>query len=269
MNSISFEHYSSIPSEGHSSKGNQPKWERRGSWYKADHMGYEALAEVLISTLLKDSNVSDFVAYDPVLIQYDGKSVSGCSSKSFRKEGEILISFERLYRSYRGKSLAHELARMDTREKIRYTVDFVESVTGLRGVGAYLTMILELDAVFLNEDRHTNNLSVIRDETTGRYRLCPIYDNGLSLLSDLNDYPLGMDFYALIAKVRAKPFDREFDLQAEAAELLYHPQLRLRFNRQRVAEELSALRDYYPDEILSRAGNVLFEQMRKYSFFFR
>ena len=32
----------------HSSKGNQQKWENNGIWYKADHTGYEGLAEYIL-----------------------------------------------------------------------------------------------------------------------------------------------------------------------------------------------------------------------------
>lgn len=36
----------------HTSKGNQLKWKCDGYWYKADHMGYEGLAETIVSALL-------------------------------------------------------------------------------------------------------------------------------------------------------------------------------------------------------------------------
>ena len=39
-----------------SSKGNQPKWLADGLWYKADHMGYEGLSEIVISKLLAETN---------------------------------------------------------------------------------------------------------------------------------------------------------------------------------------------------------------------
>lgn len=29
------------PILGHTSKGDQPKWQLDGKWYKADHMGYD------------------------------------------------------------------------------------------------------------------------------------------------------------------------------------------------------------------------------------
>ena len=38
-----------------SSKGNQLKWESEGKWYKADFMGYEGLAEYMVSSLLEKS----------------------------------------------------------------------------------------------------------------------------------------------------------------------------------------------------------------------
>lgn len=39
--------------EGHTSKGNQLKWKLGDQWYKADHMGYEGLSEVLVSRLVR------------------------------------------------------------------------------------------------------------------------------------------------------------------------------------------------------------------------
>ena len=256
------------PLQGHTSKGDQPKWQLRGQWYKADHMGYEALAEVIVSRLLLKSNVKDFVCYEPVRVLYEDVERNACVSKIFRAKNEILLPFERLHRAYHGRGLAAELAHMETGEKIRYTVDFVEQTTGLQNVGKYLTTLLELDAFFLNEDRHTNNLAVIRNEDTKEYRLCPVFDNGLSLLSDLNDYPKEDDIYRCISKVRAKPFDLDFDEQVTAAELLYGPQLRFSFTRADLSAALAGLEEYYPEETLDRVERVLREQMRKYPVYF-
>ena len=258
------------PIQGHTSKGDQPKWQRNGKWYKADHMGYEALAEVLVSQLLKKSNVPEFVEYKPVLIDYDGKELAGCVSDSFRGKNEMLVPFERLHRAYKGVGLANALAKYyEPADKILYTVDFVEQVTGLKNVGAYLTMMLELDAIFLNEDRHTNNLAVIRNEKTKQYRLCPVFDNGLALLSDLNDYPVDRDIYECIGKVQAKPFDRSFDVQMEAAEELYGTQLRLQFDRSDIRTVLDSVAELYDAAVINRVERVLGEQMRKYRVYYR
>ncbi|MBQ9661880.1 MAG: hypothetical protein IJV40_01870 [Oscillospiraceae bacterium] len=269
MQRVSFNETGREETEGHSSKGNQPKWLSAGKWYKADHMGYEGLAEVLISKLLRKSNVPEYVEYEPVLIEFDGKRVPGCCSDNFKTQDEILIPIERLHRAYCGRGLAQQIARMELPNKISYTVDFVEKTTDLKNFGAYLTIILELDSLFLNEDRHTNNIAVIRNEKTQQFRLCPVYDNGLSLLSDWNDYPIDQDIYQSISRVQAKPFDRNFDEQAEAAEQLYHPQLKLHFTRKDLAGILAELRDYYSAEILDHVERIVLEQMRKYPPFFR
>ena len=65
------------PIQGHTSKGDQPKWHRGSLWYKADHMGYEALAEVVISRLLEKTNVPEFVRYEPVWIRYEAGDAPG------------------------------------------------------------------------------------------------------------------------------------------------------------------------------------------------
>ena len=40
-----------------SSKGNQLKFEQDGIWYKADYLGYEGLAEYVVSKLLSFSTM--------------------------------------------------------------------------------------------------------------------------------------------------------------------------------------------------------------------
>ena len=254
------------PIQGHTSKGDQPKWHRGDLWYKADHMGYEALAEVVISRLLKKSNVPEFVRYDPALIRYETGEAPGCVSRSFQGRQEMLVPFERLHRAYKGRGLAAELANLPgLEERIRYTGEFMESTTGLRNVGPYLTLLLELDMVFLNEDRHTNNLAVLRNEETGDFRLCPVFDNGLALLSDLHDYPLERDLYQCIAAVEAKPFERNFEAQVDAAESLYGVQLELRIQNADVTAALADMELLYPRPVLERVEQLLREQLRRYA----
>ena len=71
MDTIDLDAVKQEPLQDHTSKGNQPKWQLNGRWYKADHMGYESLAEVLISQLLKQSNAPDFVEYRPIFILHE------------------------------------------------------------------------------------------------------------------------------------------------------------------------------------------------------
>lgn len=255
--------------ENHTSKGNQPKWHINNKWYKADHMGYEALAEYVVSELLKKSNIHNFVVYDLVEIKYDNKISNGCVSDNFREDYEMLVPIEKLHRQYFGKGLADVLSDKESIEdKIKYTVNFIEKITGLENVGEYFATVLAVDAFFLNEDRHTNNIAVIRNEKTKNYRFAPIFDNGLSLLSDTNDYILDCDVYENIKKVNAKPFDRSFDEQLNAVEEFYGSQLKFKFTRTDIYNIIDALKNVYDEKIVERVEQVLFQQMRKYQYLF-
>ncbi len=255
--------------ENHTSKGNQPKWRIKDKWYKADHMGYEAFAEYVVSELLKKSNVGNFVEYHLIKIKYDGKEVIGCVSKDFKEDYEMLIPIEKLHRQYWGKGLADVIAeKYSIQDKISYTVNFIEEITGLKDVGKYFAVMLAIDAFFLNEDRHTNNIAVIRDEKTKAYRFAPIFDNGLSLLSDTNEYLWDEDIYDNIKKVQAKPFARSFNEQLDAVEELYGYHLKFDFTRHDICEVLDELNVIYDEKTIKRVEKILLEQMRKYQYLF-
>lgn len=258
-----------IENLNHSSKGDQPKWLIKNQYYKADHMGYESLSEYLVSELLKRSNITNFVEYTPVTIKYNGKELIGCESKNFLKKGEELFTFERLHRAYTGKELYKTVWQMnDVKDRIVYTIDFIEKVTDLKNVGEYLTAIAEIDMLFLNEDRHFNNLSVIRNEKN-EFRLSPIFDNGLSFLSDTKiDYPLGTDIYQTISKIKAKPFSTDFDTQTDILEQLYGTQLTICTDKNHIRDLIDDLTELYPIDIISRVTTIVLEQMRRYGIYF-
>lgn len=258
--------------EGHTSKGNQLKWKLGEWWYKADHMGYEGLAEVLVSRLLRKAKLSyPFVEYHPVEILYRGQKLTGCRSENFLKENQKLIPLEKLYRQHTGRSLALRLVEFEeVPDRIRYTVEQVEQYTGLTGFGTYLTAMLELDAFFLNEDRHTNNIAVLYDTEQDRYELSPFFDQGLSLLADTSgDFSLDRSLDDCRKCVEAKPFHASFERQVDAAEELYGIPLHFHFGAKEVAEELRPLQEYYPEQVISRVEQLLREQMRRYAYLMR
>ena len=127
--------------------------------------------------------------------------------------------------------------------------------------------MLEIDAFFLNEDRHTNNIAVIYNEKTQQYSLSPLFDQGLCLFSDISqDYPLNLTVEECLKKIEAKPFSSDFDIQLEAAEDLYGVQLRFDFTLRDVQEELTRLAEIYPGEIRSRVELLLRSQIHKYAY---
>ncbi|MCD8011840.1 MAG: hypothetical protein LUG99_01430 [Lachnospiraceae bacterium] len=263
---------------GHSSKGNQLKWYQDDWWYKADAFGFEGLAEAVTSALLEHSSIRDFVRYEPVMIRYKDKAYRGCRCRNFRKESEELVPLERLSRIYTGFSLARELARIsDVKQRILYTEELVRNVTGIGDFGAYLTAMLEMDAFFLNEDRHTNNIAVLYDAGTKSYHLCPYYDMGLAFFSDTReDYPVGLTYAQCREKIEAKPFSADFDEQMDAAEELYGVQFQFCIPGNEIMDVLQRhQRDWdhgepiYSADEYRRVEEVLRYQAGKYQYFFR
>mgnify|MGYP004671500931 CR=1 FL=1 len=95
-----------------SSKGNQEKWfdKEANKWYKLDQFGYEALAETLISRLLEKSNINSdtpfsFAKYQMERLNVHGRDRTGCSSESFLKSGQSIITLSHLFSRHLGISL--------------------------------------------------------------------------------------------------------------------------------------------------------------------
>lgn len=250
-----------------SSKGNQLKWYAEGRWYKADYLGYEGLSEYVTSRLLEKTNVEDYVRYEVSKIQYNGNEYVGCVSDSFLKEGEELITLDKLFRQFYAMDLTRELLCMETEEKIKYVTEQTEQATGLLNFGAYLTMLLELDAFIFNEDRHMNNIALVYSGRNGKYRYCPVFDNGAAFFSDTRvDYDLRLSVEQCAKKAEAKPFSKSFDQQMDIAERLYGQQLAIRFTEKDAEEYLKAA-EGYPKEIKDRILEVIRMQLRKYRYF--
>lgn len=253
--------------EGHfSSKGNQWKWNDGNWWYKADQLGYETLTETVVSHLLTHSTIGNHVIYEPVIIDYHGRELLGCKSKNFLQPSEELITLERLFRQNTGMSLSKEISYFsDVKKRIEYTVDHVINYTGLEDFGEYLTRMLEMDAFFLNEDRHTNNIAVIYDIKSREYRYCPYFDMGLSLFADIKkDFPMETSLKECRKRIVAKPFSRDFDEQMDAANELYGGYLKFTVTKEEMVKEVEKWDLPYAEELIKRAGEVLRYQAGKY-----
>lgn len=260
----------------HSSRGNQLKWKQDGYWYKADRLGFESLSEAVVSRLLKHANVEEIVDYEPVMIDYKGIEYRGCRSLEFKKEKEELVSVERLAKKYTSFGLAKEFERIpDLEQRILYTVELVENVTGLENFGAYLTKMLEMDAFFLNEGRHTDNILLLYDTQKQDYHYCPVFDMGHSLFSDEETCPLEDGLLECYHRVEAKPFAPRFDEQLRAATKLYGRQLKFDIS---VNEMINVVRDMvnsfgkesaYLNEEIRRIGEIFRYQAQKYKYMFK
>ena len=251
-----------------SSKGNQLKWENHGIWHKADYAGYEGLAEFVISHLIGKSTLSpdEYVCYELEEIKYKSTMYHGAQSKDFLRDGWQIVTLERLFQIYFGKSLYQSVYKIENHEKrLIFLVNQVERITGLSEFGKYMNKLLTIDAVFLNEDRHTHNIAVLMNKD-GRFAYCPIFDHGAGLLSDTTmDYPMGEDVYVLMDTVRAKTICDDLDEQLDISEQLFHSNIKFYFTRKDV-DQIIMQAEYYSEDIKARVKNILFAQMRKYRY---
>ena len=254
----------------HSSKGNQLKWQKEGTWYKADYAGYEGLAEYVVSGLLRYSNLEkdEYIMYQTEEIAYKDRVYCGCKSQNFLPEGWQLITLERLFQNQHGKSLYKSIFQIEgVHERAGFLTAQAERMTGLKGFGKYLCRVLTVDALFLNEDRHMHNMAVLLD-TAGEFHYCPVFDNGCALLSDTTmDYPMNKDIIDLIPQVRSKTLTTDFQEQLDAVESLYGQEMRFHFDEHTITNLLDGEK-YYPPEIKRRVRDILLQQRRTYRYLF-
>ena len=236
-----------------SSKGNQEKWfdAETNQWYKLDQFGYEALSETLISILLEKSNIEketpfNFVRYEPVRVVVHNRERTGCISDNFLKEGQSIITINHLLSRILGYPLKEKLLSLTSdKKRMAYLAEATKDCTELDYFGEYLTLLFEIDSLFLNDDRHLNNIAVIKNGD--KYDYCPIFDNGASLLSDTRFSPMDIEPKALISSLRARPFNMSFTRQMNTARSLYGKQFSLPiFKREDIMEYLIPVLEFYP-----------------------
>lgn len=253
-----------------SSKGNQLKWENNGIWYKADYCGYEGLSEYVISNLLKKSTLksNQFVLYDLEQIMYKTVCYNGAKSNNFLHDDWQIITLERLYKTFTGKSLYIETWHIpDTEERLLFLVDQIERITGLKEFGKYMNILFTIDALFLNEDRHMHNIAlIVNDDST--YEYCPIFDNGASLLSDIKiDYPLNNNVIDMIKTVKSKTLGPDFIEAINQIEELYGTKINFYFTDNDI-NEVTDNCSIYNEDIRKRIKQILKYQRNKMEYYF-
>lgn len=237
---------------GTSSKGNQEKWfdADTNKWYKLDQFGYEALSETLISKLLEKSNIEKdtpftFVRYEIVRLIVHNHERTGCVSENFLKEGQSITTINHLLSRILGYPLKEKLLSFNScKKRMDYLAAATKDYTGLDYFGEYLTLLFEIDALFLNDDRHLNNIAVIK--TGDKYDYCPIFDNGAGLLSDTRLSPLDIEPKALISSLKARPFNMSFTRQMNTARSLYGGRLSISLLKNDITEYLTPALEFYP-----------------------
>ncbi len=233
-----------------SSKGNQEKWLDGNRWYKLDQFGYEALAETAISALLEFSNIEkdtpfSFVRYQMERVHVHGRERTACSSANFLENGQSIITLSHLLQRHEEKSLKDVFTALPSdKQRIAYLAEATAELTELEDFPQYLTLLFEVDALFLNDDRHLNNIAVLHKN--GKYDYCPIFDNGAGLLSNVQLSPMDIEPTALMTALIARPFNTSFTRQRNTAKRLYGEQFHIpKFTREGITNILEPLLTYY------------------------
>lgn len=238
---------------GSTSKGNQPKFVKGGFLYKEDSMGYESISEALVSEFLSFVDNVDFIDYYLDIVNRHGKNVCCCKSKIYTGEDESFVSVYKLLNNA-NKLNPKIFKKINGRDLVDYVVDNIKILTGV-DIRGYLALLSVVDAITLNEDRHFNNICLI--ERGGEYRVAPIYDNGLSLLSDTSDYPMGERVSVLINRVKCRPFNVSFSKQVRYFD--FNP-LNIRYDD--LVDKLNLVEVPFKEKEFLRAKMVLLKRLR-------
>ena len=233
-----------------SSKGNQEKWLEGDRWYKLDLFGYEGLAETVTSSLLRQTNVTAlgfrFVPYQMEQLDVHRRVRTGCSSPNFRQEGEAILTLADLFRKGVGPHWQDQIGRQpNLTAKVRWMAEQTTQLTGLSRFGQYMTLLFEADMLFGNEDRHLNNIAVLRRGEGFDY--CPLFDFGAGMLSNIRDYPLDIEPRAHLRLLRALPLNTTFGRQVQAARAVYGPQLEWDFTVEDITAALAKPLEFYSE----------------------
>lgn len=206
-----------------SSKGSQIKFFKDGYWYKIDENGPAGIAEETVSKLLQCSSLSkdEFVNYESCKIQYNDdnltKEYDGCRSKSFLEPGEMFYSYEKIYKMMTGNELSEDIIKLNSpKERIEYTASIIKDFCGL-DVKDYISKNLTCDMLFINTDRHFNNLGIISNYDQTSFRNAPIFDNGAAFLSNYTEYPPNISIDDIKSErifITGKPFAANLEYQA-------------------------------------------------------
>ncbi len=210
------------------------------------------MSETLISSLLEMSTIESetpfmFVRYKTQRVNAHGNTRTACVSENFLKEDESIITLSHLLKMHTGENVRKTLLRLTSdKKRIAFLAETTAEITGLEKSPEYLTLLFEIDALFLNDDRHLNNIAVIK--TDRGYSYCPIFDNGAGLLSNMQMFPIDISPKALIKMAQARPFNTTFNRQMNTARSLYGRQLEApAFGHQEITGLLLPLLEFYSE----------------------
>lgn len=247
-------------------RGNQNKWQEGNRFYKADLMGYESISEVLVDELcLCTPDINCLHYYLEYKIR-NTNPVYCCYSENFLAKEEQEYTLLDILKSVGKESY---LDNLEGDALLYFLLEEIKRVTNYSEfeILEYIGKILYLDSIILNEDRHLNNISFIRNGNS--WRFAPVFDNGLSLLSDVSKYLMyDKHLGAMINGVRSKPFSDSFRVQLSYLKDIIPPiKLDIALFKKRMfyiqQEELFQFAVPFKQDCFKRALKVLYKRLNE------
>ena len=131
-------------------------------------IGHECVNEIIVDRLLSILSINHLpyqLIHAKILIDQKEYETWLCASKDFKQRGESKIALDAYYQA---ESLPNESP-----------MDFCIR----NGWESTIYEMLVVDYLILNRDRHGANMEVLRNQRKKTIRLAPLFDHGLSLLS--------------------------------------------------------------------------------------
>ena len=136
-------------------------------------IGHESINEYVVDRLLDILQI-EHVHYELVnadIVINDKKyNTYVCISQDFKNKNESKTALDTYCLSREEKNLS----------PIEMLIDM--------GFDDYINNLLLVDFLIINRDRHGANIEIIKNTKTNKIRLSPLYDHGLSLFFNINDF---------------------------------------------------------------------------------
>lgn len=152
---------------------------RIGDWYykvNAYKHTKENYSEVLVYALYKAMGINT-----DYFTEYRLVDENTCRSKSFLREKDIFMTvsnfLEKSYGSDQYNKLKAKIKTSSILDGIKLLLGALNRIKNKE----FLINMFFIDSIILNEDRHFKNFGIILNKDN--IRLCPIWDNGYSLLT--------------------------------------------------------------------------------------
>jgi len=160
---------------GGSSRGYAKKARIGDTWYKVSAGAFNAQAEVVASRLAAYTNLSSFASYEMCVV--NGEYATASKDYICGRRYETLKGLHARVTGTPIESVAQHLSGCDL---LQYTRKLILAELGYDMIPE-VSMLLQFDALVLNEDRHFNNILFVGGN--GKWELAPAFDFDCSLFS--------------------------------------------------------------------------------------